>query len=93
MCDVLWEVQIEDVWRRPAQTNTSIIMSNEFITISAGLTDMIEAREENLREECGSQYTFSTAFPLARVISLSTVNLLFYACRRDYAKNIDHTSS
>ena len=39
-------------------------MSNEVITFSAGLTDVIEAREENLREECGSRYNFSTAFPL-----------------------------
>lgn len=61
--------------RIQAHTNTRATMSNEVITFSAGLTDVIEAREENLREECGSRYNFSTAFPLTEqkhVISLST---------------------
>lgn len=81
--------------RIQAQTNTSATMSNEFIMFSAGLTDMIEAREENLREECGSQYIFSTAFHLPikkHVISLSTEirAIRMHSCRRDLATNIGH---
>jgi hypothetical protein len=36
-------------------------MLKEFNTFPAGLTDVIVAREENLREECGNQHMFSTA--------------------------------
>lgn len=38
------------------------IISNNPSMLPAGFTDTIIAREENLREECGSQYIFSTAF-------------------------------
>ena len=52
----IWEAQIDDHF-----ANTSANMPNEYNTFPAELTDMIVAREENLREECGSQYMFSTA--------------------------------
>lgn len=54
--DATWEAQIDE-----DLANTSANMSNRPNTFPAGLTDMIVAREENLREECGSQYIFSTA--------------------------------
>ncbi len=41
--------------------DTSANMSNEHNPFPAEPTDIIVAREENVREECGSQYYFSTA--------------------------------
>lgn len=56
MFDAMWEAQIDE-----DLANTSAKTSNRTNTFPAGLTDMTVAREENLREECGSQYIFSTA--------------------------------
>ena len=56
MFDAMWEAQIDE-----DLANTSAKTSNRTKKFPAGLTDMTVAREENLREECGSQYIFSTA--------------------------------
>lgn len=56
MFGAMWATQIDGLW-----TNTSANVPNEYNTFTEEVTGMIVAREENLREECGSQYIVSTA--------------------------------